>query len=123
MRNQLRPKHLIFLLNMAFLTHSTRIIIIFIVLAPQSDRDHQFPIDFFSGRTVCIMGRGLSWSVADMQLLGDGHTPVSSREGGMDLLGAQRAQTKYYTKQESETSRNVSEKCPRRASSKYNIGS
>ena len=42
MRNQIRPKHLIIVFNVAFLTHSTRIIIIFIVIAPQPDRNHQF---------------------------------------------------------------------------------
>ena len=69
MRNQLRPNHLIFLLNMAFLTNSTRIIIIFIVIAPQSDRNHLFSSDF-QWHNCLFLGRGLLWSFADMQLTG-----------------------------------------------------
>ena len=91
------------------------------------------------------MRRGLSWSVADMQLLvvdmASGKTlcaihrrwrwPYSSvkqmaarlKEGGMDVtfLGHSGRKRKI-TKQDREKSRNGSEKCPRPASSEHNTG-
>ena len=54
---------------MTFLTHGTRIIIIFNVVAPQSDRNHQFSSKF-QWQNCLFNGKGLSWSVADMQLHG-----------------------------------------------------
>ena len=56
----------VFLYNMTFLTHSTRIAIIFIVIAPQSDRNHMFSNDFQWQNCLCraVCSMGLPWSLA-----------------------------------------------------------
>ena len=48
---------------------TTRIIIIFIVIAPKSDSNHKFSSEC-QWQNCLFNGSGLSWSVADMQLLG-----------------------------------------------------
>ena len=53
---------------MAFLTHRTRIVI-FIVIAALSDRNHQFSSEF-QWQNCLFHGKGLLWSVGDMHLLG-----------------------------------------------------
>ena len=100
----------------------------------------------FSGRTDCLMGKGLSWSVAGMQLLGvdmaSGKTlhaihrrrgwlyssvkqmAARLKAGEMDVTFlAHSGRKRKITKQGREKSRNGSEKCSRRASSKYKISS
>ena len=49
---------------MVFMSHSTSIIIIFIVIAPQSDRNHQFSSESQWQNCLCraVCAMGLSWS-------------------------------------------------------------
>ena len=121
MRNHLRPKHRLLLQNSAFLT-ATRVVIIFIVIAPQSNRNHQFSSDFqlfggegdyrvrlptsncwgadkVSGKRLHAIHRRRVWPYSSAKMMA---ARLKEGETDVTVLGTQRAPTKDYKARQGE---------------------